>query len=322
MRRSASRLPRILAAAAVPALLVVAGCSSGSDGGSGSDGADGAAGGSSSPSAAHTPTVAPAKYRSLPDACKAIDAGTVKSLVPNAKPKGGTAGTSTDVNAHSSCAWNGLKDKGVDGSQYRWLEVSLSRFDSQTALGSGNAQASKQYATEIDAAQTTQDAKSVMTSPVTGAGDQATQVSYELHKSGEDFRYATVVARADNVVVSLTFNGAGFEGQKTPSKDDIAKGAVKAAKSALGAIEDGGTPAASGSGSSGADSGAGSGSSKGSGSGKGSGTSSARPSTSASPSGSTGHDPGKPGSAASPSASKAAAGADPADSPSGGSVAG
>jgi hypothetical protein len=309
MRRSASRLPRILAAAAVPALLVVAGCSSGSDSGDGSakDGADGGGSSSSAPSGQDSPSVAPAKYRSLPDACKAIDSATVGKLVPNAKPKGGTAGTSTDINSHSSCAWNGLKDNGVHGSQYRWLEVSLSRFDSQSALGSGNAQAAKQYATEVDAAQTTKDAKSVMTSPVTGAGDQATSVTYRLTKSGEDFSYATVVARADNVVVALTYNGAGFEGEKSPSTSDIAKDALTAAKSAVGNVEDGGSG-------SGSDSGSGAGS--GTGSGSASGKASSSPTPSKSSAGGAGHDPGKPGASSSPSPTKSTvkSGTKPSDS--------
>ncbi|WP_030911215.1 hypothetical protein [Streptomyces sp. NRRL F-5126] len=243
MRRSASRLPRILAAAAVPALLVVAGCSSGSGSGGGKDAADGSA---SSKSAKASPSVAPAKYRTLPDACKIIDSKTIGKLVPSAKDKSGTAGTSTDVNAHGSCHWNGLKNKGVDGSQYRWLEVSLQRYDSQSTIGSGNAQASKQYANAIEVAQTTSGAKSVMTHPATGIGSQATTVTYTLRKTDEDFSYATVVARADNVVLALTYNGAGYAGEKSPSVSDISKDAVSAAKSAVEVITSGGSGSGSG----------------------------------------------------------------------------
>ncbi|MBP0456616.1 DUF3558 domain-containing protein [Streptomyces montanisoli] len=245
MRRSASRLPRILAAAAVPALLVVAGCSSGSGSGSGG-GKDAADASASSKTAKASPSVTPAKYRTLPDACKIIDSKTIGKLVPSSKDKSGTAGTSTDVNAHGSCHWNGLKNKGVDGSQYRWLEVSLQRYDSQSTIGSGDAQASKQYANAIEVAQTTSGAKSVMTHPATGIGSQATTITYTLRKTGEDFSYATVVARADNVVLALTYNGAGYAGEKSPSVSDISKDAVSAAKGAIEVITSGGSGSGSG----------------------------------------------------------------------------
>jgi hypothetical protein len=61
-------------------------------------------------------------------------------------------------------------------------------------------------------------------------------VTYGLTKSKEDFEYATVVARTGNVVVSVTYNGAGFAGAKTPSAADILKGAQKAAKEAVAAV--------------------------------------------------------------------------------------
>jgi hypothetical protein len=272
-------------------LLAVAGCSSGSDGGK--DDADGAR--SDAPSAQPSPTVAPAKYSTLPDACKTIGGKTIGELVPSAKTKGGTSGTSSDIATHGSCSWNGLKDNGVKGSQYRWIDVSLMRYDSQASIGSGAAQAGKHFSEEVANAQATQDARSVITTPASGVGEQATIVTYTLRKTDADFSYATVVARADNVVVTLTYNGAGYSGAKSPSTSDMSKDAVTAAKEAVASIENGGNTAggsdsSSGSGSSGSgSSGSGSGSSKGSGKGSDSGSG-------------VGHAPSRPGSSSTPGA--------------------
>ncbi|CAM5512782.1 hypothetical protein SBADM41S_09276 [Streptomyces badius] len=62
-------------------------------------------------------------------------------------------------------------------------------------------------------------------------------MTYGLSKTDEDFVYATVVARTGNVVVTLTYNGAGYRGAKTPSSGDIVKGAQKAVKEAVAAVE-------------------------------------------------------------------------------------
>lgn len=77
-----------------------------------------------------------------------------------------------------------------------------------------------------------------MEAPVSGIGEQATKVTYDLTKTGEDFKYATIVARTGNVVVTLTYNGAGYAGAKTPSGADILKDAEKAAKEAVTAVAD------------------------------------------------------------------------------------
>ncbi|MFJ1649099.1 DUF3558 domain-containing protein [Streptomyces sp. NPDC088258] len=230
MHRSASRLTRILACAAVPVMLVVAGCSS--DSGDKSD----AEGSSTSPTAAPSPTVVPAKFTGLPDACKTISRKTIESLVPKAKSKGGTAGTSSDTATRGSCSWNGLDDNGVKGSQYRWLDVSLRRYDSDATLGSGAKRADEYYAKEIDGARGTEGAKNVKAAPTTGIGDQATTVTYSLKKSSADFSYATIVTRTENVVVTLTYNGAGLAGAKSPGIEELTKDAVKTSKEAVAAI--------------------------------------------------------------------------------------
>ncbi|MFB6878823.1 DUF3558 family protein [Streptomyces sp. NPDC056323] len=235
MHRSAPRLSRILACAAVPVMLVVAGCSSDSDGGKKDSGSSAS---SAAPSASKKaePTVEPAKFAQLPDPCKSITKKTVTSLVPSAKSKNGTATKSSDLTSRAGCSWNGLDDNGVKGSQYRWLDVGFTRFDSDQALGSGAKRAQQDFAKQVDKARTAEGAKKVAEAPAGGIGDQATTVTYDLTKTSEDFKYATVVARTENVVITLTYNGAGYAGAKAPSADDIRKGAEKAAKEAVAAV--------------------------------------------------------------------------------------
>ncbi|MDQ0795762.1 DUF3558 domain-containing protein [Streptomyces sp. B1I3] len=230
MHRSAPRLSRILACAAVPVMLVLAGCSS--DSGDEKD-----AGSSASPSATKTePSVEPAKFAQLPDACTSIGKKTIESLVPKTKNKGGTPGRSSDNVTRGSCSWNGLDDNGVKGSQYRWLDVGFTRFESDQALGSGAKRATDEYTKQVAKAQATEGAKKVAAMPTAGIGEQATTVTYDLTKTSEDFKYATVLARTGNVVVSLTYNGAGYAGAKTPDAGDILKDALKAAKEAVAAV--------------------------------------------------------------------------------------
>ncbi|MFJ2900186.1 DUF3558 family protein [Streptomyces sp. NPDC087218] len=234
MHRSAPRLTRILACAAVPVMLVVAGCSSDSD-----DKDKKESGSSASASTApekKEPTVEPAKFAALPDPCKSITKKTITSLVPEAKSKNGTAATSSDISYRTGCSWNGLDDKGVKGSQYRWLDVGFTRFDSDQALGSGAERARQDFEKQVAKAKDTAGAKKVAEAAANGIGEQATKVTYELTKTSEDFKYATVVARTGNVVVTLTYNGAGYAGAKTPSSEDIVKGAEKAAKEAVAAV--------------------------------------------------------------------------------------
>ncbi|MGW6468604.1 DUF3558 domain-containing protein [Streptomyces rubiginosohelvolus] len=234
MHRSAPRLSRILACAAVPVMLVAVGCSSDS----GSDGKKNA--GSSSSGTASSkpsePTVEPAKFADLPDPCTSIGKKTIEDLVPEAKKKGGTAGGSSDLSIRSSCSWNGLDDQGVKGSQYRWMDVGFTRFDSDQSLGSGAKRATEDYAKQVAKTKASEGAEKVAAEPAAGIGDEATLVTYGLSKTDEDFVYATVVARTGNVVVTLTYNGAGYAGAKTPSSGDIVKGAQKAAKEAIAAV--------------------------------------------------------------------------------------
>ena len=235
MHRSAPRLTRILACAAVPVMLVVAGCSSDSDGGSGASPDKGSA--SSAPQATPSKkTVEPAKFAKLPDACKAVSAKTTATLVPKAKAKNGTSATSSDTSNRGGCSWNGLEDKGTKGSQYRWLDVSFYRYDSDVALGSGQERAQQNLAKELAKLEATEGAKKLRTTESSGIGDEGKAVAYDLRKTDEDFKYASIVARTGNVLVLLTYNGAGYAGAATPSDKAVMEGAVKAAKEAVAAV--------------------------------------------------------------------------------------
>ncbi|WP_128376027.1 DUF3558 domain-containing protein [Streptomyces cavernae] len=241
MHRPVQRLTRTLVcAAAVPVMLIVSGCSSDSDSGSGSgdDAKQGSsasastdsAGGGNSPAA-----VQQAAYAKLPDSCAVLSKKTLKELVPEAKGKG-KAGQSDDIDARSSCSWSSLKNNGVKGSQFRWLNVSLLRFDSSQVRGSGEKLATEYFAKQVEDAQSAPDAKSSKSAPVSGIGNEATAIRYDLKKKEGTFKQQTVVARVENVVVTLDYNGAGLAGDKAPNADDLAKLAQNAVKESVAAV--------------------------------------------------------------------------------------
>ncbi|WP_435804234.1 DUF3558 family protein [Streptomyces griseoflavus] len=226
------RLRRVLVcAAAVPVMLGAAGCSS--DSGS-DDGKDKGSGASASKSASPSPTVQAAAYRTLPEACGVLSKKTLEDLAP--KAKSGKQGSSDDVSTRASCSWNSLDNNGVKGSQFRWLNVSLLRFDSDTTRGAGDKLAKDYYDKQVRDAQATEGAQGAKAEPVTGTGDEATAVRYDLKKKEGTFKQQTVVVRVENVVVTLDYNGAGLAGDKTPSADDLMKDAQKAAREAVTSV--------------------------------------------------------------------------------------
>ncbi|MBM7088641.1 DUF3558 family protein [Streptomyces sp. NPDC012461] len=230
----ARRLPRVLvAAAAVPVMLVAAGCSSdsGSDGGKDQKASDSSA----SASAAPSPTVRAAAFKRLPpEACEVLSKKTLDDLVP--KAKSGKEGTSDDIERRAGCSWSSLDNNGVKGSQFRWLNVSLLRFESDVARGAGDELAKKYYDKQVGDAQSAEGAKGTESEPVKGAGDEATAVRYQLKKKEGTFAQQTVVVRAENVVVTLDYNGAGLAGEKTPDADGLMKKAQKAAAEAVDSV--------------------------------------------------------------------------------------
>ncbi|MFK4144577.1 DUF3558 family protein [Streptomyces sp. NPDC004065] len=224
----------LVGAVAVPVMFLAAACSSdsGSDEGAKSSPSGGAG---ASASASASPTVQAAAYGKLPEACKALSARTLGDLVPKGV-KSAKEGTSSDVSSRASCSWNSLDNNGVKGSQFRWLNVSLLRFASDASRGSGEEQAREYYQKQVRDAKSVAGAKNTKAEPVSGTGDEATAVRYDLKKKEGSFKQQTVVARVENVVVTLDYNGAGLAGDKTPDADALAKAARKAAKEAVAAV--------------------------------------------------------------------------------------
>lgn len=281
----AKSLSRVLVgAAAVPVMLIVAGCSS--DSGSDDAGSTSTSGAGATVSASPSPTVQAAAYDSLPEPCAVLSKKTLGELVP--KGKSGKEGTSDDTAARASCSWTSLDNNGVKGSQFRWLNVSLLRFESDTSRGSGDEQAQAYYATQVQEARSAEGAKNAKSQPLAGTGDEATTVTYDLKKKEGSFKQQTVVTRVENVVVTVDYNGAGLAGEKTPSAASLTKLAQKAAKEAVAAVS-----SANGEG-------------EASGEGKASGTPSASKSASPSESASkSASKPASPSASASPSSSAA-----------------
>ncbi|MEU9309878.1 DUF3558 domain-containing protein [Streptomyces sp. NPDC048256] len=236
--KRAGGLNRLLAATvAVPVMLMAAGCSS--DSGSGDDakdaGASIGAGSGTDSAASAAPTVQAAAYKTLPEACAVVSKKTLTELVPKGAAKG-KEGASSDTAARASCSWSSLANNGVKGSQFRWLNVSLLRFESDATTGDGESQAKTYYAKQVKDAQAVSGAKNVKSAPAAATGDEATSVRYDLKKSEGAFKQQTVVVRVENVVLTLDYNGAGLAGDKAPSAETLTKSAEKAAKEAVAAV--------------------------------------------------------------------------------------
>ncbi|OLZ65036.1 DUF3558 domain-containing protein [Streptomyces sp. IMTB 2501] len=218
-------------------MLITAACSSGSgdskDKGTGSSAQQSASGGTK-PSGSASSSVQAAAYKKLPDACSVLSNKTLTDLVPQGTS--GKKGSSDDPSSRASCSWNSLDNNGVKGSQFRWLNVSLLRFDSDTTRGSGEAQAHTYFGQQVKDAEGVDGAKNTKNIPLSGTGSEATAVRYDLQKKEGLFKQQTVVARVENVVVTLDFNGAGLAGEKTPDADDLTNSAEQAIKEAIGAV--------------------------------------------------------------------------------------
>ncbi|CAL9508574.1 hypothetical protein SUDANB120_03591 [Streptomyces sp. enrichment culture] len=240
MHRSASRLTRVLACAAVvPVIFAAAGCSSDSDKGKGSGSGDGKKSGASAsakPGGKPKVELEKARFATLPEPCKTLQSKTVETLVPDAKDTNGTATKSNDLGSRASCSWNGLKTDGLKGSQYRWLSVSLVRYDSHASLGSANKRAEEQYGKQVETAKATEGATDVKAEAVAETGDQATSIVFGVKKD-VDFANTTVVARTHNVVVTVDYNGAAYEGAGAPDHAKLLQDAVAAAKEIIASVD-------------------------------------------------------------------------------------
>ena len=229
------RLARVLACAAVPVMLVAAGCSSDSGGDASKDSsASASASASGSKQASASPRAGEVRQ-----AARRVQGGqraSIDKYVPKAKTKAGEVGKTSDPQAQASCTWNGLDDKGVQGSLYRWLDVDLKRYDSTAGLGSGDSLAQKQFDRAVSSAQATADAKNVKTAPVPGLGDQATAITFDLKKTDADFKYGVVVVRTANAVVTVDYNGTGYQGADAPQTNEVQEGATVTAKEAVATV--------------------------------------------------------------------------------------
>ncbi|MDF3301852.1 DUF3558 domain-containing protein [Streptomyces tropicalis] len=224
----------LVVAAAVPVMFLAAACSSGS--GSSADAKETPAGDSkSATSASASPTVQPAAYRKLPEACRVLSGRTLEEMVPKGT-KSAKEGTSSDVSRRAGCSWSSLDNNGVKGSQFRWLNVSLLRFDSDASRGSGDKQAQGYYQRQVQDARSVEGARNTKSAPLAGTGDEATSVRYDLKKKEGSFKQETVVTRVQNVVVTVDYNGAGLAGDQAPDAGGLAKAAQTAAKEAVAAV--------------------------------------------------------------------------------------
>ncbi len=224
--RQRRRLAGLIVCAAVPALLATA-CGSGSGGGS-KDSAD--TSGSAPAATSSGPAVAPAQYKKLPTACGTVSKATVGAIVPKAKEAGGTPSKSTDVATRGGCSWTG---NGKDGYQYRWLAVTLQRYESSAQFGSGQDQAKKQYTDEVGTLGT---GRHFGSKPVSGLGDQATLLTGKWTDEKVTSQNGTVVARAGNIVVIVDYQGAGLEGKKNPSASTVQSDVQRAAKDVVASV--------------------------------------------------------------------------------------
>ncbi|MDQ0937079.1 hypothetical protein [Streptomyces turgidiscabies] len=157
-------------------------------------------------------------FAAAPAPCTAVTVNTVKSLVPGAKTAGKEI-PSTDTSARRTCSWNALK-----GYDYRWLDVSFELSDTDAA-------AEKTYRDRL----TEKSGGGV----VPGLGDAAYSVVNLSTEDKQQTREGVVLVRASNALVVITYNGSDFESKKAPSTDVINKGAIKAAKDAVAALEGG-----------------------------------------------------------------------------------
>lgn len=227
MHRSAKRLASLLTCAAVPVLLV-AGCS-----GSDSDSSGDASSSASKSAAKPSPTVAPAKYKTLPNPCEVFSKDSIKKMLPKVKDASGDQGKSSDNASHGTCSWTSSDEKGVDGTQWRWLDIGLQRYDSDPGVGSGEKRATDYFTKQISEAKATKGAKKLETVQTSGTGDEATAITYDVKRDGTNFKNTTLIARASNIVVAINYNGAGLAGADAPKTADLLKQTQAAAKEAV-----------------------------------------------------------------------------------------
>ncbi|MGW0941434.1 hypothetical protein ACWD4O_02620 [Streptomyces sp. NPDC002623] len=155
-------------------------------------------------------------YAAAPAPCTGVAAKTVSSLVPGAKVAGKEI-PSTDTELRRTCSWNALK-----GYDYRWLDVSFEITESDDA-------ATSSYKERIG--------EKSGGGAVPGLGNEAYSVVNLTTEDKQQTREGVVIARVANALVVVNYNGSDFETKKAPTTDEINKGAIKAAKEAVAALQ-------------------------------------------------------------------------------------
>jgi hypothetical protein len=172
-------------------------------------------GASSGPSAA----AAAKTYSAAPVPCTGVTVKTVASLVPGAKTAGKEI-PSTDTAVRRTCSWNALK-----GFDYRWLDVSFEIAESDAAAQESYKERTKEKSGG---------------GAVPGLGDEGYSVVNLTTEDKQQTREGVVIARVANALVIVNYNGSDFETKKAPLTDEINKGAIRAAKEAVAALQSGG----------------------------------------------------------------------------------
>jgi hypothetical protein len=116
-----------------------------------------------------------------------------------------------------TCSWNALK-----GYDYRWLDLSYE-------IKVSDARAESAYKQRV--------AEKSGGGPVPGLGDRGYSVVNLTTEDKQQTREGVVIVRASNALVTVTYNGSDFETRKAPGTDTVNKGAIRAAKEAVAALD-------------------------------------------------------------------------------------
>ncbi|MEV6293534.1 hypothetical protein AB0M41_24530 [Streptomyces sp. NPDC051896] len=180
---------------------------------------------SSTSSSGPSSTAAAKAYSTAPSPCTSVPAATVKALVPGAKTTGKEI-PSTDTKLRRTCSWNALQ-----GYDYRWLDVTFEISESDQA-------ATQEYEQRVK--------EKSGGGAVPGLGNSAYSVVGLSTEDKQQTREGVVMVRVSNALVIVTYNGSDFETKKAPGTDEINKGAIKAARAAVGALGGGRSDSQSG----------------------------------------------------------------------------
>ncbi|MER6074058.1 hypothetical protein ABT187_35540 [Streptomyces sp. NPDC001817] len=179
----------------------------------------------SSSSSDPSSTTAAKAYSTAPSPCTSVPAATVKSLVPGANTTGKEI-PSTDTKLRRTCSWNALK-----GYDYRWLDVSFE-------ISGSDQEATQEYQQRVQ--------EKSGGGAVPGLGNSAYSVVNLTTQDKQQTREGVVLVRVSNALVIVTYNGSNFDTKKAPGTDEINKGAIQAARAAVGALGGGQSQSASG----------------------------------------------------------------------------